>query len=104
MRNRIAGLLVTAMLLAVLSTLAQPGDKPDKKIEVQLLWGTDLPTSPNTNHFPVEADIRKRLGNSPLKWTNYFMVKKMTVSVPRGQATNAAMSPKCSIGIKDLGK
>ena len=104
MRNRFAGLFVTAILLAVLSTWAQPSAKPDKKIEVQLLWGTDAKTSPNKDHKPVEPDIHKRLKNLPLKWTNYFMVKKMTLAVPRGQATNLAMSDKCSIGIRDLGK
>jgi hypothetical protein len=82
---------------------AQPG-KPPKQIEVQLLWGTDAKTSPIKDHKPVEADIRKRLQNTPLKWTNYFMVKKMNVSLPRGgQVTNVACD-KLSIGIKDLGK
>ena len=92
-----------ATLLALVSAPAQ-GNKPGKKIEVQLLWGTDLPASPNKDHKPVEPDIQKRLKNSPLKWTNYFLVRKLTVSVPRGQATNAAISEKCSIGIKDLGQ
>jgi hypothetical protein len=102
MRNKFIGLVIAAFLAAFLAS-AQPGDKPDKKIEVQLLWGTDASTSPNKDHQPVEADIQKRLKNSPLKWTNYFMVRKLTLSVPRKQATNAAISDKCSIGVKDLG-
>jgi hypothetical protein len=104
MRIRFAGLLVIAVLVAILSTSAQPGAKPAKTIEVQLLWGTDAKTSPNKDHKPVEPDIQKRLQHSPLKWTNYFMVKKMSVSLPRGgQVTNVACD-KLSIGIKDLGK
>jgi hypothetical protein len=104
MRIRFAGLLVSALLGAVFSASAQPNAKPDKKIEVQLLWGTDAKNSPNKDHKPVEPDIRKRLDNLPLRWTNYFMVKKMNVTVPRGgQGTNIAMSEKCSVGIKDLG-
>ena len=87
--------LAVMVTLTALVASAQPGNKPDKKIEVQLLWGTDLPTSPNPAHKPVAADIQQRLKNSPLKWTNYFMVKKLTLTVPRGQATNAAISDKC---------
>src|SRR5215468_6651047 len=99
MRSRLAGLLVSVLLCAVLAASAQSGAKPDKKIEVQLLWGTDAKTSPNKDHKPVEPDIRKRLKNLPLRWTNYFMVKKMNVTVPRGgQGTNIAMSEKCSVG------
>src|SRR5438552_11934326 len=103
MTIRSIGLAVMAAFVALVAS-AQPSDKPDKKIEVQLLWGTDAKTSPNKDHKPVEPDIHKRLKNLPLKWTNYFMVKKMTLAVPRGQATNLAMSDKCSIGIRDLGK
>ena len=105
MSNRCIGLALMAALLMALGASAQPGAKPDKKLEVQLLWGTDLPASPNKDHKPVAPDIQKRLRSLPLRWTNYFMVKKMTLDVPRGdQGTNIAMSEKCSIGIKDLGE
>ena len=78
-------MLLLATLFAVLGS-AQTGDKPDKKIEVQLLWGTDSPTSPNPDHKPVEPDIKRKLKELPLRWTNYFMVKKLMLSVPRGGA------------------
>src|SRR6266704_4164559 len=104
MKNKFTRLVVTAALMAAFVAFGQTSAKPDKKIEVQLLWGTDAAKSPNSAHKPVEPDIQRRLKNSPLKWTNYFLVKKMTLSVPRGQATNAPISEKCSIEIKDLGK
>ena len=84
---------------AALSAPAAP-----MKIEVQLIWGTTNQVSPNAEHKAIGPELKKKLQDLPLKWTNYFMVKKMTLAVPRGQATNVAMSEKCSIGIKDLGK
>jgi hypothetical protein len=107
MRIRFAGLFVIAVVwAAVLSASAQSGNKPPKKIEMQLLWGTDAKTSPNKDHQRLaDPDIQKRLENIPLRWTNYYIVKKMNVTVPpTGQGTNIPMSQKCSVNIKDLGK
>jgi hypothetical protein len=106
MRIRFARLLAAALLCAGLSLSAQSTTKTNKKIEVQLLWGTNDKVSPNKDHKPFQdPDIQKRLKNIPLTWTNYFMVKKLNVIVPRGgQGTNVPMSGKCSVGIKDLGK
>ena|ERR1041385_4160370 len=107
MKNRLSTLIAAAALVAAFATFGQTNGqspaKPDKKIEIQLLWGTDAAKSPNPAHKPVEADIQRRLRSSPLKWTNYFLVKKMTVSVPRRQATRQPISDKCAIEIQDLG-
>src|SRR5437879_5436746 len=104
MKNKFTRLVVTAALMAAFVALGQSAAKPDKKIEVQLLWGTDAAKSPNPAHKPVEAEIKKKLKDLPLKWTNYFMVKKMVMLVPRGSITKQPISEKCAIEVKDLGK
>ena len=40
------------------------------KLQVQLVWGTNDDHSPNPKHKPVEADVRKKLKELPLKWSN----------------------------------
>src|SRR3954466_2483646 len=104
MRDKFTGLIVLVALFAAFAAFGQTPAKPDKKIEVQLLWGTDQPKSPNPAHRAVEADIQRRLKNSPYKWSHYFLVTNQTVFVPRGSATNVAISQKCSLEVKDLGK
>jgi hypothetical protein len=75
------------------------------KVEIQLLWGTNEPKSPDAKHTPVEADIKKRLKDIPLRWTNYFLVRKMVVEVPsNGKPARQPVSEKCAVEIKDVGK
>src|SRR3954468_1925758 len=95
-------------------TLALAGDAPTSggpkagaagglKVEVQLVWGTDQEQSPDANHKPVEPDVRKKLKELPLKWSNYFMVNKKKLTVPPGDAKKENLSEKCAIEVKDLG-
>jgi len=106
MRSRSIALVTTIVAGTIFAALAQPAPppKPNKKIEVQLLWGTDAAKSPNKNHKPVEPDVQKRLKALPLRWTNYFMVTNVTLSVPRGKSARAPISEKCSIEVRDLGQ
>jgi len=104
MKRTVIGLVVFLCGLCGITAFGQAPAKPDKKIEVQLLWGTDSATSPNAGHKPVQPDVHKRLKTLPLKWHNYFMVTNVTLSVPRGQSAKAPISSKCAIEIKDLGQ
>jgi hypothetical protein len=101
-----AGLAVAWMAIGYAVTgPAQPAAKGSAmKIEVQLLWSTDDATSPNPKHKPAEADIEKKLKALPLKWKNYFLVKRMTMDVPSLDSKTEALSEKCSVEVKDLGK
>jgi hypothetical protein len=99
MRLLVASLLM-ATFLGLGGTSASAGGA---KIEVQLLWGTDAPKSPNPDHKPVDADIKNKLKDSPYKWANYFLVKKLTLVVPSGGSDKQAVSEKCAIEVRDKG-
>src|SRR4026208_835797 len=89
--------MVALMMVAFLVLGQTSVGAADMKVEVQLLWGTNDPKSPNPNHTPVEADIKKRLKDLPLRWTNYFLVKKMVVDVPsNGKPARQPVSEKCA--------
>ena len=75
----------------------------DLKLEAQLLWGTNDKTSPNPNHKPVEPHIAKKLKELPLKWSHYFVVKRVSIEVPAGGSKRAPLSEKCELEVKDLG-
>ena len=106
MRIRLARWTLIIAMATVFAAPGQPASapKPDKKIEVQLLWGTDSATSPNKNHKQVAPDVQQRLKTLPLRFSHYFLVTNMTLSVPRGKSAKAPISQKCAIEVRDLGQ
>jgi hypothetical protein len=86
-------------LAAVTNIGAQAGDM---KLEAQLIWGTNDANSPDPKHKPVDADVKKRLGDLPLKWKNYFEVNRKLFGVPEGGSRKVAMSKKCELEVKHL--
>lgn len=72
------------------------------KFEVQLIWGTNDPKSPDPKHKPVDSEINKRLKKLPLKWTNYFEVNRQGFEVPAAGPAHADISDKCSVEVKKL--
>jgi hypothetical protein len=76
----------------------------DLKFEAQLVWGTDDSKPPEGKSYkPVEPQIGERLSRL-LKWKNYFEVRRMAFAVAPGTTTKAAVSQKCEVDVKDLGK
>lgn len=73
------------------------------KLQAQLVWGTNDDHSPNPKHKPVEADVRKKLKELPLKWSNFFEVNRKDVEVPPSDTTRISLSEKCQLEIKSLG-
>ncbi len=74
------------------------------KVEVLLIWGTDDAKSPNPEHKPVDADLKAKLGNLPLKWKNWFEVNRKPVEVAANATGKVELSKKCSVEIKNTGK
>ena len=74
------------------------------KFEAHLVWGTNEEKSPNPAHKPVDAEIRKKLKELPLKWANYFEVCHKSVQVAPGELKKVQMSQKCEIEVKNLGR
>src|SRR5438094_270665 len=105
MRSKFIALSTPVWVLMVLflTLLAHASARAQgMKIQVHLLWGTDSATSPNTNHTPVDPKIREKL--PPLKWQNYFTVRKLELLVPPAGAKKEPISDKCAVEVRDLGK
>lgn len=74
------------------------------KLQSQLVWGTDDPNPPAGKHYqPVEPDILKRLKELPLKWKNYFEVKRSDFTLGQGLTKKVPLSDKCELTVVSQG-
>jgi len=74
----------------------------DMKFEAFLIWATDAEQSPDPKHKPADAEVRRKLGELPLKWKNYFVVNSVMFLVPKGGAREAVLSDKCKIEVRHI--
>lgn len=105
MRRRLFGrfLLVGCLLAGGFLAWGQTSaHAADMKLTAQLLWGTDDAKSPNPKHKAVDADLKKKLKQLPLKWTNYFEETRKTFDVPQGEARRIILSDLCELEVKNL--
>lgn len=91
-----------ALFLSALFACAYGAQAEDLKFEVQLIWATNDEKSPNSKHKEVDAEIRKKLDELPLKWKNYFSVNRKQFSVSDGGTTKSPVSEKCQVVVKDI--
>ncbi len=76
----------------------------DMKYKVFLLWGTNDQKPPEGKDYkPLEAEIRDKLKDLPLKWTNWFEVQRKEFSAAKGASKQVPVSEKCAIEVKNLG-
>ena len=73
------------------------------KLEVQLVWATNDDRSPDPKHKPVGSDVKEKLKELPLKWSNYFEVTRKGFEVPPSSTSKVALSEKCELDVKSLG-
>ncbi len=73
------------------------------KVEALLVWSTNDEKSPDPKLKKVPEEMRKKLRAQPFKWTNYFVVKRVTIEVPNKGTVKTAMSEKCEVQVKHLG-
>jgi len=71
-------------------------------LEVQLLWGTNEPKSPDSKHKEVEPAVKEKLQKLPLKWNNYFQVNSQPFSLKLGATNKLSLSEKCAIEVKNI--
>lgn len=100
--SSVSSLLWGALLLVALTLSAVTARAADFKFEAQLIWATNDQKSPDPKHKPVEAEVRKKLADLPLKWQNYFEVNRKTVELARGGNQKVTLSEKCTIEVKDV--
>ena len=92
------GWICGALALSTLTLLAGPG--PELKLQTQLVWGTDDSKPPEGKDYkPVEPAIQKRLKELPLKWKNYFEVRRTDFSVTPAVAKKVPLSDKCELNV-----
>jgi hypothetical protein len=102
--TRLCVVICFSIGLALLGA-AQTTHAGDMKLDAQLLWGTDDSKPPEGKHYtPVEPALKKKLKELPLKWNNYFEVRKKSIEVAPGAVKREAMSDKCELEISNLGK
>jgi len=87
--------------MLAMTSLAAPA--PDLKLEALLIWGSNEQTSPDANHKPVGPKLKKKLEELPLKWTNYFEVKRIKFDVSTSNSSKVPLSEKCELVVKYLG-
>ena len=76
----------------------------DMKFQAFLLWGTDNATPPaGKTYQPVAAEIRTKLKELPIKWTNWFEVNRKNFTVSQREVSEVAISEKCHVKVKKIG-
>lgn len=93
-----------ACALALLGGGGFPVRAGDMKLQALLLWGTDE-SRPRADKVckPVEPDIRQKLKDLPLRWTNWFEVNRQDVALPQGITKQVTMSDKCQVQVRNIG-
>ena len=75
----------------------------EMKLEAVLLWGTDDSKPPEgKNYKPIDAALKDKLKNLPLKWKNYFEVTRSNFSVKSTEGKRVPISEKCEVDVKNL--
>src|SRR2546423_9367706 len=106
MRSKLILAPLLAGVLAAGASVTSGGVSPSGsvlKLEVQLIWGTNDPQSPDPKHKPVESAVKKKLDELPLKWTNYFEVNRKVFEVQLHGTTKVPLSEKCALEVKNPG-
>jgi hypothetical protein len=101
---RAKGLFWAAVLLmtAAAGGVARAADS--LPVEMQLIWATNEPRSPDPKHKPVDADVAKLLADTPYRWNYYYEVHRRVEEVPGDRSLEkVVMSKHCALDIKYLG-
>lgn len=90
-------MVVTLVMLACGQSGAQSADM---KLQAFLLWGTDDVKPPEGKAYkPVEPEIRLKLKDLPLKWTNWFEVNRKDFSLAQNATKEVPISDKCTLNL-----
>ena len=91
------------MALAPLTLAVTGAQAAEVKLQAFLLWGTDDSKPPEGKAYrPVNPEIRRKLKELPLKWTNWFEVKRVECEVAEGASKEVTVSDKCQLNVSKL--
>jgi hypothetical protein len=102
--TRVTAVFWALLLLAgtLAGGIARAGDS--LPVEMQLIWATNEPKSPDPKHHPVEPDVASMLTNTPFRWNYYYEVHRRVEDVPSDHSLEkVVMSRHCALDIKYLG-
>jgi len=89
--------------LMVLAASGFSAPAAEMKLQAFLLWGTDDSKPPEGKTYqPASPEIRKKLKDLPLKWANWFEVRRVDCSVPQSVTKEVVMSDKCQVKVTKL--
>jgi hypothetical protein len=90
-----------ALLLLAAAGFSAPA--ADMKLRAFLLWGTDDTKPPEGKTYqPASSEIRQKLKDLPLKWANWFEVRRVDCTVPPSVTKEVVMSDKCQVNVRKL--
>ena len=99
-KHPLPALRVWLLAACALFLCAGAAHAKDWKLEAVLVWATNADKSPNPKHKPVDAEIKRKLSDLPLKWKNCFEVNRETFVVRQGGSAEVALSEKCKVNVK----
>jgi hypothetical protein len=86
--------------LAILACTHLDAQAAQIKLQTQLVWGTDDSKPPDGKDYkPVDPTIQSKLKDLPLKWKNYFEVKRTDFSVTPAVTKKVMLSEKCELNV-----
>jgi len=93
-----------AAALVLLPGPAFSAQAADMKLQAVLLWGTDDSKPPaGKTYKPATPEIRQKLKELPLKWANWFEVRRVDAVVPENATKKVVISEKCQVNVTKLG-
>lgn len=101
--NPASRLIWFATILLLLAGAGWGAQAAELKLQAFLLWGTDDSKPPEGKTYqPASPEIRQKLRDLPLKWTNWFEVRQVGFVVPPGMTKEVAISQKCQVNVRKL--
>jgi len=96
----VTGAVGLALAVALLAGGQSGAQGAEMKLQAFLLWGTDDSKPPEGKTYkPAQLDIREKLKDLPLKWTNWFEVRHKDFTVLQGAAAHVPVSEKCELNV-----
>lgn len=94
-------LFAVCALLALLVAMPAKALAADMKLQAQLVWGTDDSKPPEGKDYkPIDPAIQAKIKDLPLKWKNYFVVKRLDFAVAPAGSGKVDISDKCSLTVQ----
>ena len=95
------GLGWAVVILLLLACGQSSAHAAEMQLQAFLLWGTDDSKPPEGKAYkPVESEVRLKLKDLPLKWTNWFEVNRKDCTLAQGETKEVPISEKCKLMLK----